>query len=237
MDKDNRNFLLLFDIDGTLISGKGIPKQVFYEVVLNRFPYLSPDPGIDLSGQTDPAIVRQVLHSGGYELEINYELIGEILNDFTSLLNERFRGENSPVVLPGVQSLLETLRQTENCYLGLVTGNIKKGARIKLKSSGLMEYFPVGAFGDDSEIRNDLPPLAMRRAAAYYRQSFTPQNTWIIGDSIYDVRCAHANNLHCLAVASGRTAHRQLEAEKPDILVRSLEEIDGFFNRIRHHIS
>jgi phosphoglycolate phosphatase-like HAD superfamily hydrolase len=108
--------------------------------------------------------------------------------------------------------------------LGLVTGNIAEGARIKLEAVDLYKYFPIGGFGDDSKDRNDLPPIAQKRAETYYRVNFATDDIWIIGDSVHDIYCAQKNGLRCLAVSTGWTSREKLANADPEFLEDNLSD-------------
>jgi phosphoglycolate phosphatase len=214
--------LLLFDIDGTLISARGFPKIAMEKVLSLRFPNIKYDHSYDFSGRTDPEIIEYLL---GYDdLEITDHLEEEILRDFCIELETMFLNGQKPFILVGVHELMKELLLQKNVYLGLVTGNISKGAKIKLEAAGLYQYFPIGGFGDDSKDRNDLPPIARERAKKYYGEDFEARDTWIIGDSIHDIRCAQNNNMRCLAVSTGWTSRETLAAGNPEFLVNDLSD-------------
>jgi len=218
--------LLLFDIDGTLLSGRGVPKKIFLEIIRQRFPQYTNGGDLRFSGLTDPVIARKILTLNGSPHTEDAQMVAGLLEAFLDRLALYVTKENPPQVLTGVRPLLHRCQKNPHCFLGLVTGNMQRGADIKLKACRLRHYFPIGAFGSDHPERNMLPPLAWQRAEAYYGITFPKENIWIIGDSIYDVRCAKANGLHSLAVASGVTAMETLAAEKPDVLLPDLGETE-----------
>lgn len=217
------NKLLLFDIDGTLLSGRGIPRKVFLEIIQKRFPHFTNGEHLQFSGMTDIQIVTNLFKMNGYGGEIDPELIDGILADFTTNLAKNMNVKNPPKILSGVFELLDRCMLLSNCYLGLVTGNTMTGAQIKLRAGGLYHYFAVGAFGNDHSDRNLLPPVAVERAKQYYNTTFKKENIWIIGDSIYDIRCAKVNDLKCLAVYSGITKRDELQAEQPHYIFKNLQ--------------
>ncbi len=220
--------LLLFDIDGTILSARGIPKYVMKKVLSQRFPSFSYDEEYDFSGRTDPEIIEHLLSHA--QVEFSTKDINEILIKFTALLEREFNNNHRPYLLEGVENLINALLTTEHVYLGLVTGNISEGARIKLESVGLYHNFPIGGFGDDSKNRIDLPPIALERAQEYYNIPFSKPHTWIIGDSIYDIKCAEMNNLRCLAVASGKTQKHVLASANPEFLKDDLSETQSILD-------
>jgi phosphoglycolate phosphatase len=216
--------LLLFDIDGTLLSARGLPKIVMNRVLVNRYPGMLYDHDYDFSGRTDPEIIDYLLR---YNKRRNdSRLISSILEEFVIELETEFIRNHKPFLLEGVEALIKNLAEIEGVCLGLVTGNIARGAQIKLEPVGLLPFFPVGGFGDDSKDRNKLPPIAISRAQAYYTKTFMQEDIWIIGDSIYDIACAAVNNLRCLAVASGRTAYDILAAAQPEFLEEDMSDVD-----------
>lgn len=216
--------LLLFDIDGTLLSTHGIPRQAMSTVLKRRFSDFNYDAGFNFSGRTDWEIVEHLLRFDNRPC--NGELVHQILNDFGSELEIVLQNGRHPLIYPGVLALLEKLARSDQFFLGLVTGNIAKGARIKLSKAGLDPFFAVGGFGDDSNNRNDLPPLAIARAEKQFGCSFERKHTWVIGDSPRDIGCARHNDLRALAVATGWTSYEDLQATGPDYLVRDFSTVD-----------
>jgi phosphoglycolate phosphatase-like HAD superfamily hydrolase len=217
--------LLLFDIDGTLLMGRGIPRKVFLNVIQRRFPDFPSDQKVRFSGMTDPQIVHDLLSFNGYSYLLTDRLVQEIIDEFIIDLPHQMNRANPPQLLPGVRELLEYCDTHPACFLGLVTGNVMQGARIKLDAVDIYHYFAVGAFGSDHRDRNQLPPIALERAAHYFNRNFSKGQVWIIGDSVKDVQCARANQLNCLAVSTGFTSEKELMEEKPDYLLPDLTDL------------
>ncbi|HID39327.1 MAG TPA: HAD family hydrolase [Calditrichaeota bacterium] len=216
--------LLLFDIDGTLLTGRGLSRRVFKEIILRRFPHFKKGFDLRYSGMTDPQIVETFLEMNHYRHEERTKQTASILDEFVDKLCAEIERGALPILLPGIQLLINYCLNREDCYLGLVTGNMVQSAQAKLRAVHLYEAFPLGAFGSDSKHRSDLPPLAIARARKYYQRHFEPNRIWIIGDSIHDVRCAHATRIRSLAVASGVTDLAELQKEKPDYAVENLQD-------------
>jgi HAD superfamily hydrolase (TIGR01549 family) len=224
--------LLLFDIDGTLLSAHGAPKKAMAAVLARRYQHFHYDQNYDFSGRTDPQIVEHLLMHDYREYSDN--LIQEILRDFCVELEIEVKNGQKPEVHPGVRNLIKELDRLSNVYLGLVTGNVSEGARIKLKSVNLDSYFPIGGFGDDSKDRNHLPPIAKRRAEAHFKKKFESNNIWIIGDSIYDIECAQKNDYRCLAVPTGKTRKEKLLAANPEFIEDDLSDIEKIMDILVH---
>lgn len=222
-----QNRLFLFDIDGTLLWGRGAPRRVFMKILRRRFgPRFTNHENMRFSGLTDPLILKRLLEMNGFEAKTDERFINELLDEIVPGLAGEINRENPPDILPGVKPLLQNLKEKANCFLGLVTGNVMSAAHIKLRACGLYDYFPVGAFGSDDYYRDNLPPVAIDRARNYYNREFDKNNTWIIGDSIHDVRCAKVNGLRSLAVATGPTDIEELSLEKPDVFFENLNSIN-----------
>jgi phosphoglycolate phosphatase len=218
--------LLLFDIDGTLLSTKGVPRKAMYRALVNRFGNFTYDDTFNFSGRTDWEIVEHLLHYAKVDIEVTQDLIHAILHDFAGELTKVLHNGFRPIVYPGIIELLENLTGRENVKLGLVTGNIKEGARLKLQCAGLEKYFMGGGYGDDSKHRNNLPPLAIQRAEKYYSVSFYKKDIWIIGDSLHDITCAKANQLRSMAVATGWTNYTELKHATPEFLLTDFSNVN-----------
>jgi phosphoglycolate phosphatase-like HAD superfamily hydrolase len=125
-------------------------------------------------------------------------------------------------VYEGVLELLTELGEHPEATVGLLTGNAASGAAAKMRHFGLAEHFQFGAYGCDHADRNRLGPIALERASAHAGRSFSPNETWVIGDTPKDIACAHAIGARCLAVATGSFSAAQLAARGADQVVESL---------------
>ena len=220
--------LLLFDIDGTLLSAQGAPRKAMSIVLERRYNSFNYDHEYDFSGRTDPQIVEHLLQHDNRPF--SDVLIKQILNEFCIELEKEIYLGKKPVLHPGVRELISSLEQNDDVFLGLVTGNVSTGAQIKLESAGLDNSFSVGGYGDDSKDRNSLPPIAQKRAEMKFRKKFYNNDTWIIGDSIYDIECAKNNDLRCLAVSTGKTSKEKLATAKPEFLVDNFCDLEKIQN-------
>lgn len=212
--------LILFDIDGTLVGGG--PAKVAFRVAMTRiFGTAGRIEGHEFSGKTDPQIARELLRGAGLadpEIDAGLSRLWEI---YLGELEERL--VDLPMeVLPGVSALMEALGGIDGVALGLLTGNIVGGARLKLRSAGLEGYFPVGGFGSDSEVREDLPAIAVRRATEAWGVEFETGAVVVVGDTPRDVACGKVYGHRTVAVATGRFGRRALEASGAD---RTLDDL------------
>ncbi len=199
--------LLLFDIDGTLVDTGGAGMHALQEASLAVFG--DRGPALDLAGSTDAGIVLGMLAHFGRSAELTdiqgfYRIYLERLE--LNLLSGAFKGS----VLPGVATLLAQLAATPDTHLALLTGNIEDGAMLKMRHYQLDSFFVVGAFGNDHHDRNQLGPVALRRARDHFGHEFATSDVWVIGDTPKDIACAHALGAPCLAVATGRFSAREL---------------------------
>jgi phosphoglycolate phosphatase len=214
--------LVLFDIDGTLISDGGASREAFAAALLEVFDYRGELRRYDFSGRTDPQIAHMILRDAGWsEADIDARM-ARLWDKYVAELEQHERSRVRE--LPGVRGLLDTLRANDRVTLALLTGNIERGARLKLSGPALNEYFPFGAFGSDSPHREELPPIAIERAKEISGHRYRGRDVVIIGDSIYDVRCGAPHSATTIAIASGKTSAEALKAEKPHHFFASAED-------------
>ncbi|HYS56169.1 MAG TPA: HAD family hydrolase [Thermoanaerobaculia bacterium] len=208
--------LVLFDIDGTLISDGGASRDAFAAAMLEVYDYQGVLRRYDFSGRTDPQIAHMVLQDAGWSEHDIDQRMPRLWERYIESLEQHQRSRVRE--LPGVRDLLDALRPRVS--LGLLTGNIERGARLKLSGPELNDYFPFGAFGSDSPDRNALLPIAVQRSG----HRFTGRDVVIIGDSIYDIRCGTPHSATTIAIASGKTPAEKLRAENPDHFFESAED-------------
>ncbi len=218
--------LLLFDIDGTLVEG-GPAKDAFRSAMVETFGTAGDIAVHDFAGKTDPQIARELLHGAGLSDRVIGRGFPELWRRYLAHLRERL--STRPMrLLPGARPLLEALRGRKDVALGLLTGNIVEGARLKLASVGLLEHFDgVGGFGSDSEERNDLPEIAMIRAREAWGAPFPPGDVVVVGDTPRDVDCGRRVGTRTFGVATGRYPAAVLEAAGADHVVENLRDTDG----------
>ncbi len=213
--------LLLFDIDGTLISvEKTASRLMLRRVVEEVFDIELPQDFVfHLGGKTDYQIMTETaqrLDIPTKHVEERRTKIQDKLVEHTSPLSNTAQMQ----ILSGVQDLVAELHEREDVTLGLLTGNIEATAYLKLRPHGLDAVFPFGAFGNDHIDRAALPPIALHRANTRAgRAAFTSDNTVIIGDTLNDIRCAKAHNIKVVAVATGHDSAETLRNAGADTVV------------------
>ena len=218
--------LFLFDIDGTLVSSKGAGRRALRTALTEVFGSGDGLDRYDLGGKTDQRIVFEVMEAAGHGRAAVRERLDDVFEAYARHLTTEIGDGQGVVTLPGVAALVQKLDATHGAMLGLVTGNIEEGARIKLTPTGLWPYFPIGAFGSDHADRRLLPSLAARRARALVGHAFRPEDVVVIGDTPLDIDCARAFGAVAVAVATGQHSRDALAAEGPDLLFDDLAEVD-----------
>jgi len=219
-----RKKLLLFDIDGTLLLTGRAGEYALRLAFKERFGVDDDLSAISFAGSTDGAIARQMF--AAHDIPPTPENIADLFDGYVHhLARELPRREGR--VLPGIIELLEALHRREDCVLGLLTGNIEKGAELKLSHYGVWDFFEFGAFADDHVDRNKLGPVAHSRAVEKHGISFEAEDVLVIGDTPRDIDCARAAGFVAVAIATGSYAKDELAAHKPDFLFEDLSDTRG----------
>ena len=201
--------LVLFDIDGTLVRG-GPAKQAFHHALVHAYGTAGDIQVHDFAGKTDPQIARELLTGAGLADRDVDEGLPRLWGRYLEELETRLL--DLPMeLLPGVAELLEALDAEGGVALGLLTGNISGGARLKLGSVGIAGRFAVGSYGSDHEERDCLPAIAIERARAHYGVEFERSRVVVVGDTPRDVKCGLHEGVRTLAVATGRFGAGDLE--------------------------
>ncbi len=211
----------LFDIDGTLIATGGAGKKSLELALASEFGVDEPIDRLVLSGRTDRAIVRDLFHLHGIEATpANWRRLrdGYLRHLPACLANHAGR------VLPGVAALLEHLAERGGVAVGLLTGNLRDGARLKLGHYGLFHHFAFGGFGDEHHDRDDVAREALAALRCHHGDCIPLERVWVVGDTPLDVRCARAIGARVAAVATGWHPAEELAAAEPDLLLADLSD-------------
>jgi phosphoglycolate phosphatase-like HAD superfamily hydrolase len=224
--------LVLFDIDGTLISSGRAGVRGMNRSFERLFGVSGALDQVVLAGRTDRAIVTEALTRA--EQPVDDDVIVRVRDAYLEDLRHALvEGHATALgVLPGVSALLDELSR-EGVVTGLLTGNFADGAAIKLDHYGLWERFAFGAFGDHHSERRALVPVAVAAAAAAGHGPFAAERIVVIGDTPLDVDCAHAYGARAIAVATGPFSHEALAETGPAMTVGTLEELSvGLLERL-----
>jgi phosphoglycolate phosphatase len=221
-------FVILFDIDGTLVLTGGAGMRAMNRACEDLVRSENAMAGVTFAGRTDWSILDDILRNHGHTLD---ELrLDELRRRYVTHLAEEIvlPGRGVKDVMPGIRELLEALAARDDVRVGLLTGNFVEGARIKLEYFDLWKYFPWGAFGGDAANRNDLVPIALARARDHGIDGVPPGRVFVVGDTPNDVECALVARATPVAVATGSYTVDELRAAGADIVFDDLSDTDAF---------
>lgn len=217
--------LVLFDIDGTLLLSGGAGGRALSGAIAQTYTLPTGTDGVRFDGKTDPQIVREILSHHGQEDRFTDEKVSSLFSIYLALLRKELTAGDGFLVLPGAHKLVRTLDRQEHFLLGLATGNIEEGARLKLERAGLESFFAFGGFGSDAENRTDVIRVAMERGSKR-NAPFNPEKVFVVGDTPRDIVHAKEAGACTLAVASGNYSLDALRSYQPDLAVASLQPIE-----------
>lgn len=216
--------LLLWDIDGTLMSCYMDGTLALNETFRRRTGHENACGEVIVGTAMDSALVDRIM----MRFSIPPEEKPQIITEFAGILREIVANNQTKRVLPGVREILDRLKSRKDVCMGLITSNFRIGAEIKLDSVGLLDYFTFGGFGDTPGEKWDAARNAIEKAEKIIGGSFCRENIYVIGDTKYDILCGKKNGVKTVAVATGWADIETLKAEKPDYLLESLEDTEGF---------
>jgi len=215
--------VLLFDIDGTLISSGGAGGNALRGAFCHEFDIDEPTQ-VPFSGRTDRGIARNLFVN--HEIEDTQENWFRLRDSYLERLPvelERCEGR----VLEGVVELLNHLTEHPAAMLGLLTGNTAAGAKAKLEYYNVFHYFSFGGYGDRHPHRNEVAREALVAAHTELGSHVPGDRVWVVGDTPLDVECGRAIGAKVVAVATGIHERSELEASRPDLMLDSLAELDA----------
>jgi phosphoglycolate phosphatase-like HAD superfamily hydrolase len=221
------NTLLLWDIDCTLIDSGGAGERSLRLALKREFGLDDTFAWLEYFGRTDVWIARTILnhHLGS----ATPENIRRFLNAYLRALAEEMHNPHARV-LPGIAKIVAEVTGRTDVAQGLLTGNLVRGAEIKLGHLGLWSPFPFGAFADDAEQRDELGPHALRRANAHHGMSFAADRVFVIGDTPHDIACGKIIGARTIAVATGRYSVELLQSHTPTAVLKDFSDTDAFLS-------
>jgi phosphoglycolate phosphatase-like HAD superfamily hydrolase len=216
----------LFDIDGTLIASGGAGKAALEAALIEEFGVPRIIDKLQLSGRTDRAIIADLfrLHVIDDTPENHRRLRDAYLRQLPRFLH-------AGRVLPGIAELLAHLAEREDVAVGLLTGNVRAGARVKLGYFGLCDYFAFGGYGDHHLDRDDVAREALTEVRRRFNGFVHPKRIWVVGDTPLDIRCARAIGARAVAVATGWHRVEELAEHAPDLLLTDLSDAEPLLSR------
>lgn len=215
--------LVLFDIDGTLIRTGGAGVKAFAKVFETEFKAVDGFEKLKFAGRTDTGLVREFF--GYHGISATTENFERFFERYVFWLDHILH-ETKTSVCAGVWEFIRELQGLPKPpVLGLLTGNIRLGAEIKLRHAGLWDVFVTGGFADDSEERDKIAAIAKGRGSRLLKEELAGEQVVVIGDTPLDIRCGRAIGAKVLAVATGTVTKEELETHKPDWAVKDLAEV------------
>ena len=221
--------LVLFDIDGTILLTAGAGRRAIVTAIAEEVGDSAAMSRVRFDGKTDPQIVAELLSAAGHHDAPSPDRVESICRRYVELLAmELDRPTAQTSLMPGIAGLLDRLEGKQGVLLGLLTGNVAKGADLKLRSAGIdPERFRVGAFGSDAANRPELPPIAAKRAARYFGRVPTGQEVVIIGDTPADIACGGCIDARAVAVATGGYSVADLKACGPHAVFEDMSDTES----------
>ncbi len=209
--------LILFDVDGTLLWTDGAGRAAIRQALIDEMGMAGPIDDYAFAGKTDPQIVRELLRAAAHPDADSNSLPERVCQRYAEILESELRAPHRSLrVFRGVGNLLAQLRTRDDGVVGLLTGNIEVGARLKLSAVGIdPDQFQIGAYGSDAMDRAALPEIASRRAAPLFGHLPRGDEIVILGDTPADITCGRGVGARAIAVATGPFSIEELQAFEP----------------------
>ena len=227
-------YLVLFDIDGTLVWTAGAGRSAIREALLVEMGATGPIDEYRFDGKTDPQIVVELMTAAGHPHASSQDHVEAVCQRYLELLGDELASRRAGIrVYPGVENLLRALAERPDTLVGLLTGNLEQGAAVKLQAAGLdTSIFRVGAFGSDSSLRSDLPAIAAARASPLMGRTPNGRDIVIIGDTPADMTCGRGVGARAIGVATGRHSVSELLASGGDAAFKDLSNTESVLDTI-----
>ena len=228
-----RQKLILFDIDGTLVTRDRV-HDVSFSIGFKKAI------GIDVnvveiygvnSGKTVRSIVSEILEKKGFTGKEILSKVDDVFNEMVKYYEEKIEFDQSLESIPHVMELLEELER-RGYVLGLVTGNVERIAKLKLKKVGLSDFFEIGGFGDSSTIKGELALEAIQKASEKLKIKFDKKNVFVVGDTPLDIKCGKEIGVKTIAVSTGPFRADELMRHNPDYLFNDFSDVKSILKTI-----
>ncbi|WP_053956503.1 HAD family hydrolase [Inediibacterium massiliense] len=220
-----KDILVVWDVDGTLIDAKDCGREALNRTFYKIFGIENGFRGVSLSGRLDACIVEDALKQNN----ISYANMDLFFDTYVKILEDVIKNKKYIQILPGIKEILQCENQDHIFHI-LGTGNIERGARIKLKAHEIDEYFLLGGFGDDKVQRWQMVQKAIEKAQKFKEINYLNENIYVIGDTTKDIYCAKKLGVRSIAVSTGSDTKEELFKDEPDYLFENLGDIQKFFD-------
>ena len=217
--------LFLFDIDGTLVTAAGAGRIALGRALTAVYGTTGPIEAYDFRGKTDPRIVLDLMRGAGLDERAIGDRLAACFDAYVAELDALIGDGARVKIMPGIAEVVKALAVRDDAVVGLLTGNIEAGARVKLRPTGLWPIFRLGAYGSDDLDRRKLPGIACERAREIAGHPFAFEQVTIIGDTPLDVDCARACGAVAVAVATGFHPPEDLKACAPDLFFTDFSDV------------
>lgn len=221
--------IVLFDIDGTLIDSGGAGIKSLNAAFEQLFFIQDAFQDMSMAGKTDIQIMKEGLRK--HNISTGNGIIPRFCDLYIGHLKKNIEISNGSLK-PGIRNALSALHAQKNVIVGLLTGNIEEGARLKLDHFDLNRFFSFGAFGSDHEDRNRLLPIALHKLANHRNVSISPKDCIVIGDTPRDIECAKPYGAFAVAVATGPYSFASLSHSGADLVLKNLTDINGILQTL-----
>ena len=217
--------IVLFDIDGTLVRTGRAGVKAFAQAFALEFGLNDGSEKLKFAGRTDYSLVREFfLHHG---VDPTPDHFARFFGTYLKLL-EQIIVQCDGEVIPGVHPFMKELRALRNPpAIGLLTGNVRRGAQIKLNHYSLWHEFQFGGFADDHEERDKIAAIAKHRGCEFLGNKVQDDEVLVIGDTPLDIRCARAIGAKVIAVGTGGSTKDDLKLHNPDWAVADLTHLSA----------
>ncbi|HEY3210101.1 MAG TPA: HAD family hydrolase [Actinomycetota bacterium] len=221
--------LILWDIDGTLISGGPFTRRAFDLAIASALGREPGEHGVSFGGKTDPQIALEILAAQAITADDARGRLPAVMQALEREMGaavDLLRLDGS--VLPGVRPLLERLRQRPGVLQTVLTGNVEGNARLKVGAFGLDGFLDldVGVYGSDGEDRTTFVPLALQKVESRRGARIDPDAVWVVGDTARDLACARAGGARCLLVATGLVGYEDLVSLGAEAVLHDLSDAE-----------
>lgn len=214
--------IIFFDIDGTLILTQGAGKIALRKALKEVFAVSNPNADINYGGRTDLGITHELFSLNGLEAP-SPESIHIFFQHYVSYLQDELE-KHSGLILPGIESLLAHLHKDDSYHLGIITGNIEKGAMAKLLPHKLNHFFSFGGFGDREFHRDGIAREGLKAASTHLSKVLEGHQCLVIGDTPHDITCSKAIGAFSIGVCTGYAPEESIAAQKPTRLLKDLSD-------------